>query len=121
MAEVYHPRFKSVKRRGTMSLTLRTGDRKIATIILSIQLGLVAWSGSSLGAVPDLTQSYYVPQAGPMTSPVVGIDALRSFRLCPNNDGTQSLPNSARIKIVIRNAAGGPISGIPREDFAAAF
>ena len=106
-----------------MSLTLRTLDRKIHRSILRILfiLGLACWAGRSFGAVPDVTKSYYVPQAGTMTTPLTGIDALRNFRLCPNNDGTQSLPNSARIKVVIKSGAGGPISGIARDDIVALF
>jgi len=84
-------------------------------------LGIACWAGRSFGAVPDLTKSYYVPQAGPVATPLTGIDALRNFRLCPNNDGTQSLPNSARIKIVIKDGSGSGISGIPRDDLVALF
>jgi hypothetical protein len=84
-------------------------------------LGIACWAGRSFGDVPDLTKCYYVPQAGPVAAPILGADALRSFRLCPNNDGTQSLPNSARIKIVIKNGVGGGIRGIPRTDLVALF
>jgi hypothetical protein len=106
-----------------MSLTLCTRDRNIGKSIRWIQLilGLACWSGRSFGAVPDLTRSYYVPQAGPVASPIVGADALRSFRLCPNNDGTQSLPNSARIKVVIKDGHGSGISGIAAGDIVAIF
>jgi len=105
-----------------MSLTLLTRKRKIGRLILQILiLGLVCGAGRSFGDVPDMTKSYYVPQAGTMTTPLTGIDALRNFRLCPNNDGTQSLPNSARIKVVIRNGFGSGISGIQRADIVALF
>ena len=105
-----------------MSLTLRTRERKIGRFIHPILiLGLVFGAGRSFGDVIDVSQSYYVPQSGPVTAPTVGADALRSFRLCPNNDGTQSLPNSARIKVVIKNFNGSPITGIPAADIVALF
>lgn len=106
-----------------MGLTLRAPELKIARSILGIQLvlGLAGWAGRSFGDVPDVTKCYYVPQAGSVAAPIVGLDALRSFRLCPNNDGTQSLPNNARIKIVVKNGTGGGISGIQAADIVALF
>jgi hypothetical protein len=70
-----------------------------------------AWAG-----VPDLTQSFYVPQAGPVATPTEGTNAARLFRQCPNNDGGNVLPNHSRIKVVIRDANANPVPGIPAED-----
>jgi hypothetical protein len=96
-----------------MSLTRRM-------IGFSLLLGAVF--GSPAGAaVPSTALSYYVPQAGSIETPIVGAAALRSFRLCPNNDGSQSLPRSARIKVVIKNGNGSGISGIASSDIIALF
>jgi hypothetical protein len=73
-------------------------------------------SASAAADVPSTTLSYYVPQAGPVASPVEGQSAITFFRMCPNNDGGTSLPNSARIKVVVRNAANLPIVGVAAQD-----
>jgi hypothetical protein len=65
---------------------------------------------------PDPTQSYYVPEAGPVAPggvPITGAEAVKFFRSCPDNDGGSSLPNNARIKVVLINDVGDPIAGIP--------
>src|SRR5262245_55567799 len=36
--------------------------------------------------------------------------------MCPNNDGGTSLPNSARIKVVVRNAANLPVTFLAAQD-----
>ena len=64
--------------------------------------------------VPDAGQSFFVPQAGSVASPLEGASAVRFFRACPNNDGVSSLPNNARIKIVLRDASGSPVVGYSR-------
>jgi hypothetical protein len=66
--------------------------------------------------VPSTTNSYYVPQAGPVATPLEGEAAITYFHTCPNNDGVTSLPNSARIKVVVRNAAGFGIAGVAAQD-----
>jgi hypothetical protein len=70
--------------------------------------------------VPDATRSYYVPQSGSVGSPSEGATAIRSFFTCPNNDGT-ALPNNARIKLVIKDSGGNPISGIAASDINIRF
>lgn len=72
-------------------------------------------------AVPDTTNSFYVPQAGTVTTPTEGTIAARLFRTCPNMDGSASLPNNARIKVVVRDASGGGISGIAAADICVLF
>ena len=71
--------------------------------------------------VPSPTYSYYVPQAGPLEAPLEGGAAIRYFRMCPNNEGGTSLPNSARIKVVVRNGANRPIDFVDGADVAAVF
>jgi len=61
----------------------------------------------------DIGQSFYVPQRGSYTSPTEGKPATDLFRTCPNNDGITSFPDKVRIKVVVRDASGSPISGIP--------
>lgn len=62
------------------------------------------------------SNSFFVPQAGTTTAPVEGTDATRFFRACPNNDGGSSLFNNARIKIVLKDANGAPLAGVPATD-----
>lgn len=69
----------------------------------------------------DPAQSFYVPQAGPVATPSEGLPAYRFFRRCPNNDGGSSLPNNARIKVVLRDAAGAPLAGVPRNQIYILF
>lgn len=57
--------------------------------------------------------SFYVPQIGPVAGPTEGLTAARFFVMCPNNDVSTTLTNDARIKIVVQDAGGAPIAGIP--------
>jgi hypothetical protein len=41
--------------------------------------------------------------------------------MCPNNDGGSSLPNRARIKLVIQDASGNPMPGIAAADMCLLF
>ncbi len=69
----------------------------------------------------DPTMSYFVPQAGSVASPVEGYLAYRFFRQCPNNDGGASLPNNARVKVVVNNAGGSPIAGVAAAEICLLF
>jgi hypothetical protein len=60
--------------------------------------------------------SYFVPQAGSVSSPLEGTAAVPYFRACPNNDGTQVLADSARIKLVLLDLANQPIVGLPANE-----
>src|SRR6267378_2041788 len=64
--------------------------------------------------VPDAAKSYFVPQAGSVGNPIEGTTAAAFFRACPNNDGGASLPNNARIKIVLKDGGDAPIVGLSR-------
>ena len=61
--------------------------------------------------LPDPQFSFFVPQVGSVATPTEGTAATRLFRACPNNEGGTSLPNHARIKVVLRDAANNPIVG----------
>jgi hypothetical protein len=50
-----------------------------------------------------------------------GTAAISLFHACPNNDGGSSLPLSARIKLVVKDAAGAPIVGIAPTDMCVLF
>ena len=85
--------------------------------LLGMLLALVCWAGSAGAGIPDQTNSFYVPQAGlDYGNPLEGDEATPYFRACPNNDEGASLPLAARVKVVIRDSSGAPMSGIPGTD-----
>jgi hypothetical protein len=71
--------------------------------------------------VPDANQSFYVPQSGSVTTPSEGVLAIQNARGCPNEDGTQVLRLSARLKVVVRASDGSPIANIPAGDICVLF
>lgn len=71
--------------------------------------------------VPDVSQSYFVPEAGSVASPAVGAAATRFFTVCPNNDFLPLLVQNARIKVVLRDANGLPVPGISPADICILF
>lgn len=91
----------------------------------SIAVLLAVWFG--VGAPPgahaqvSTVTSFYVPQTGPVATPTEGTVAIRLFRACPNNDGGSSLPNNARIKVVLRDAIGNGIAGVAAADICMLF
>jgi hypothetical protein len=90
-------------------------------MFLSVVLSLTAWTSWAMAGVPDVTRSYYVPQVGPYPAPTEGNAATSYFHACPNNDGGSSLPLSARVMIVVKDAAGLGIPGIAPADIYMAF
>jgi hypothetical protein len=101
-----------------------------------VVLAAFALPGPASAGVPDLTSSFYVPQAGdpdptglapgfirPFQTAVLteGVNAARLFRMCPNNDGGTSLPNNSRIKVVLRDSNGNPLSNVPAADICVVF
>lgn len=80
--------------------------------LLALAISAPQWAAAQC-PLPDPTQSFYVPQSGPVATPTEGASAYRFFRGCPNNDGGASFPNSARIKVVLRDATGTPLVGVP--------
>ena len=71
--------------------------------------------------VPSTTLSYFVPQSGSLTTPTEGAAAITNARTCPNKDGTQVLRLNSRLKVVVLNAGGFPIAGIPAQDICILF
>jgi hypothetical protein len=72
----------------------------------------LAMGSTARAQTPDVANSYFVPEAGAVGSPLQGADAIRFFRQCPNNDGGSALPQNARIKLVLRDASNAPIVGL---------
>jgi hypothetical protein len=80
----------------------------MAVLLLGLLIGVPA-----LAQVPSAANSYYIPQAGSVGAPVEGLAATRNFHACPNNDAG-SMPNNARIKVVLRDGSNVPIVGLSR-------
>ena len=72
-------------------------------------------------AMAQFGQSYYVPQVGPVGTPAEGMAAIALFKACPNNDGGTSLPNSARVKVVVLDGTFAPIPGVAAADICLLF
>ncbi|MGE5177177.1 MAG: hypothetical protein ACM3JJ_12500, partial [Hyphomicrobiales bacterium] len=60
---------------------------KVAKLGIAIAAVLAWIVPAAQAGVPDITQSYYVPQVGTVATPTEGTLATRFFRICPNNDG----------------------------------
>jgi len=88
----------------------------IAMAVLAVLIVPAAYAG-----VPDVTQSFYVPQRGSVSTPTEGAVAIASARRCPNDDGTQVLALSSRLKVVVKASDGSPIAGIPASDICVLF
>jgi len=71
--------------------------------------------------VPDITKSFFVPQAGTTTAPVEGTNATRFFRMCPNNDGGASLFSHSRLKVTVLDINGNGIPGVAAADICVLF
>jgi len=66
--------------------------------------------------IPDVANSFFVPQRGSIGTPIEGTTALTSFRTCPNNDAWVGQLLSTRIKVVIRDVNGSPVPDIAAAD-----
>ena len=97
---------------------------KVAKLGIAIAAVLAWIVPAAYAGVPDIAQSFYVPQAGNTTTPLEGASNPKSFsffRMCPNNDGGTSFPNNARIKVVVRDVNGTGIAGIAAADICLLF
>lgn len=83
--------------------------------------GVLLSSVPAGAGIPDVSLSYYVPQSGPVTTPVEGAEAASLFRACPNNDMDSSLPDNARIKVAVRDVNGNPVPDISPADICILF
>jgi hypothetical protein len=101
---------------------------------IGVVCGVLA-AAPAVAGIPDPSNSFYVPQAGDpdpagalggkdTNAPAAlfeGSNAFRFFRACPNNDGGASLPNNARIKIVLRDINNNPIPNVAAADICVLF
>jgi len=94
---------------------------KLAKLGTAIAAVLALIVPAAYAGVPDLSLSYYVPQTGTVASPTEGTNAIALFKVCPNNDGGTSLPNNARVKVVVRDVNGNAIAGIAAADICVLF
>ena len=89
---------------------------KVAKLGIAIA-AVMAWIvPAAYAGVPDAVSSFYVPQRGTVASPIEGTSATTVFRACPNNEGGTSLPNSGRVKVVVRDSNANGIPGIAAAD-----
>ena len=85
-------------------------------------LGMIATAlPAAYAGVPDAATSFYVPQRGTVASPIEGTAATIVFRACPNNEGGTSLPNNARVRVVVRDSNSNGIPGIAAADICLLF
>jgi len=78
---------------------------------------------AAYAGVPDVNQSFHVPQARTTTTPLEGASTPKSFsffRGCPDNDGA-SYANNSRVKVVVRDANGNGIPGVSAADICLLF
>lgn len=92
-----------------------------AALVAGAAFALTAAAIPAMAGIPDVTNSFYVPQTGPVATPTEGTLATRLFRMCPNNDGGASLPNNARIKVVVRDGNNNPIPNVAAADICVLF
>ena len=95
---------------------LKLAKLGIAMAVLAVLIVPAAYAG-----VPDVTQSFFVPQSGSITTPTEGAAAITNAVRCPNDDGSTVLRSAARLKIVVKASNGTPIVGIPASDICVLF
>jgi hypothetical protein len=96
---------------------------KVAKLGIAIAAVLAWIVPAAYAGVPDVNQSFYVPQAGNTTTPLEGASTPKSFsffRGCPDNDGA-SYANNSRVKVVVRDANGNGIPGVSAADICLLF
>lgn len=96
-------------------------NRWKAALIAGTVLAMVVAAMPAVAGIPDVTNSFFVPQTGTVATPTEGTVAARLFRMCPNNDGGASLPNNARIKVVVRDINNNAIPNVPAADICVLF
>lgn len=106
----------------SVCLFLSASSRRPLRFAPVLLLGALAiHSPPARAGIPDISNSFFVPQTGSVSTPTEGTTAIRLFRACPNNDGGSSLPNNARIKVVLRDSNGNPVPDIPAADICILF
>jgi hypothetical protein len=85
---------------------------------------VLAWIvPAAYAGIPDVSNSFFVPQSQLSATSTVaeGTLATRFFRMCPDNDGVSSLPQNARLKIVVKDANNAAIPNIAAADICVLF
>lgn len=78
---------------------------------------VLAWIvPAAYAGIPDVVNSWYVPQSQLSATVSEGTAATRFFRMCPNNDGGASLTQNARIKVNVRDVNNNPIPNVAAAD-----
>lgn len=98
-------------------------------VALGLTIGWIAGAAPGQAGVPDPNNSFFVPQTGSYSTPTenalpIGANsptASRLFKVCPDNEGGTSLPNNARIKVVVKDVNGLGIAGIAAADVCLLF
>ena len=93
----------------------------IATLALVASMVPAAYAG-----VPDVSQSFFVPQRGSVGTPTEGTAAATVFRTCPNNDlfsfgGASPTLGNGRIRVIVKDVNNVGIPGIAAADICVLF
>lgn len=95
---------------------------KVAKLGIAIAAVLAWIVPAAYAGVPDVTNSFFVPQTGTVATPAEGSTAFRNFRACPNNGSTDALVlTNARVKVVVRDSNNNGIPGIAAADICVLF
>lgn len=99
---------------------------KVAKLGIAIAAVLAWIVPAAYAGVPDVTQSFFVPQRGSVGTPTEGTAAAVVFRTCPNNDlfsfgGASPTLGNGRIRVIVRDVNGAGIPGIAAADICVLF
>lgn len=94
---------------------------KVAKLGIAIAAVLTWIVPAAHAGVPDITKSFFVPQATVSAVTVEGTAATTNFRMCPNNDGGASLFGSSRLKVTLLDINGNGIPGVAAADICVLF
>lgn len=99
---------------------------KVAKLGTAIAAVLALIVPAAYAGVPDITQSFFVPQRGSVGTPTEGTAAATVFRTCPNNDlfsfgGVSPTLGNGRIRVIVRDVNGLGIPGIAAADICVLF
>jgi hypothetical protein len=100
---------------------MKMHERLKVSLVAIASVALLAAAIPAMAGVPDITKSFFVPQAGSTTAPVEGTNATRFFRMCPNNDGGASLFSNSRLKVTVLDINGNGIPGVAAADICVLF
>jgi len=99
---------------------------KVAKLGIAIAAVLAWIVPAAYAGVPDVSQSFFVPQRGSVGTPTEGTAAATVFRTCPNNDlfsfgGASPTLGNGRIRVIVRDVNGVGIPGIAAADICVLF